>query len=36
MNNKYFFDIAFEEAQKSFKKNEIPVGAVIVKDKKII
>ena len=27
-----FMKIALEEAQKAFKKGEIPVGAVIVKD----
>lgn len=27
---------AFKEAKKAFKKNEVPVGAVIVKDDKII
>ena len=29
-------DIAFEEARKSFKKNEVPIGAVLVKNDKII
>ncbi len=33
---KKFFDKAFEEATKAKKKGEIPVGAVIVKDGKII
>jgi len=33
---KDFFDVALLEAQKAFKKGEIPVGAVIVKDNKII
>ena len=37
MDNKdYFFNKAFEEAYKSFELGEIPVGAVIVKDGKII
>ena len=31
-----FMKIALEEAQKAFKKGEIPVGAIIVKDDKII
>lgn len=35
MNEKYF-DIAFEEAKKSFHKGEVPVGVVIIKDNKII
>lgn len=35
MDNK-FFDIAFNEAYKSFHNNEIPVGAVIVKNGKVI
>ncbi|MBR3210362.1 MAG: nucleoside deaminase [Bacilli bacterium] len=35
MNNR-FFDIAFKEAQKAFELNEVPVGAVIVKDGKIL
>lgn len=35
-DNKYFFNNAFEEAKKSQNIGEIPVGAVIVKDGKII
>lgn len=35
MENKYMV-LALEEAQKAYKKNEVPVGAVIVKDDKII
>ena len=35
MNLKYM-DIAFKEARKSFKKNEVPIGAVLVKNDKII
>lgn len=31
-----FMEIALEEAQKSFEKGEVPVGAIIVKDNKII
>ena len=32
----YYMNIAFKEAKKAFKKNEIPVGAIIVKNNKII
>lgn len=32
----YFMDLAFKEAKKAFKKNEIPVGCIIVKNNKII
>ena len=35
MNNK-FLDIAFLEAEKALTKNEVPVGAVIVKDGKVL
>ena len=35
MNNKYM-DIALEEAYKAFSKNEVPVGAVIVKNGEIL
>lgn len=31
-----FFDIAFEEANVAFKHQEVPIGAVIVKDGEII
>lgn len=34
--NEYFMKIAFEEADKAYKKREMPVGAVIVKNGKII
>ncbi len=34
--NDSFFDLAFEEAQKALKKNEVPIGAVIVKDGKVL
>jgi len=34
--NEYFMKIAFEEADKAYKKGEMPVGAVIVKNGKII
>lgn len=36
MKQDLFFEVAFEEAKKSFHKNEVPVGAVIVKGNKII
>ena len=32
----YFMNIAYKEAMKAFKKNEIPIGVVIVKNNKII
>lgn len=32
----YFMSIALKEAKKAFSKGEVPVGSVIVKDKKII
>ena len=35
MNLKYF-DVAFDEAIKAFDENEVPIGAVIVRDDKII
>ncbi len=31
-----FINIAYKEAQKAYKKREVPVGAIIVKDGKII
>ena len=34
--NKKYFDIAFEEANKAFNIDEVPIGAVIVKDDKVI
>ena len=34
--NENFMKVAIEEAKKAFKINEIPVGAIIVKDNKII
>ena len=34
--NKYFMDIAFKEAEMAFLDNEVPVGAVIVKNGEII
>lgn len=35
MNNK-FINIAYKEAKKAYEKKEVPVGAVIVKDNKVI
>ena len=35
MNNK-FFDLAFQQAKNAFKNNEVPIGAVIVKNGEII
>ena len=34
--NKDYFDIAFIEAEKAFNKDEVPIGAVIVKDNAVI
>lgn len=34
--NELYFKIAIEEAKKAYKKNEVPVGAVIVKDNVVI
>ena len=36
MNHEYFMGQAIKEAKKAAKKDEVPVGAVIVKDGKII
>lgn len=36
INKEYFMKEALKEAQKAFDKEEVPVGAVIVKDGKII
>ena len=33
---KEYMDLAIKEAKKAFKKNEVPVGAIIVKNGKII
>ena len=35
-NQEYYMKQAFKEAEKAFKKLEVPVGAIIVKDGKII
>lgn len=34
--NRKWFDVAFDEAQKAFINNEVPIGAVIVKDNKVL
>lgn len=34
--DEYFMDQALREARKAYKANEVPIGAVIVKDQKII
>jgi tRNA(adenine34) deaminase len=36
MNDEYFMQQAFKEAQKAFEDGEVPVGAVVVINKKII
>ena len=34
--NKHFFEVAYKEAIKAYKNNEIPVGTVIVKNGKVV
>ena len=34
--NQKFLDLAFEYAEKAYKNNEVPIGAVIVKDGEVI
>ena len=34
--DKYYMNLAFKQAQKAFKKNEIPVGCIIVENNKIV
>lgn len=36
MNDELYMELALQEAQKAYKKEEIPVGAVIVKNGKVI
>lgn len=36
MDNIFFMNKALEQANKAYKKNEVPVGAIVVKDEKII
>lgn len=36
INNEKYMVLALKEAEKAFKKNEVPVGCVIVKDDKVI
>ena len=35
-NSSYYLSLALEEAKKAYEEDEVPVGAVIVKDNKII
>ena len=35
-DDRYFMNIAYNEALKAYKKNEIPIGVVIVKDNEIV
>jgi len=35
-SDNYWMDIALSEAEKAFKEDEIPIGAVLVKDNKLI
>ena len=35
-DDNYFMNIAYKEALKAFNKNEIPVGAVIVRNNEIV
>ena len=35
-NNEIYMREAYKEALKAYKKNEVPIGCVIVKDNKII
>lgn len=34
--NQKFLDLAFKYAEKAYKNNEVPIGAVIIKDGKVI
>ncbi|MGM0437431.1 MAG: tRNA adenosine(34) deaminase TadA [Bacillota bacterium] len=34
--DKKFMDLAFKEAEKAFKKREVPIGAIVVKDDEVI
>lgn len=36
MNNNKYMKMALKEAKKAMKKNEVPIGAVIVRDNKVI
>lgn len=36
MNDEFYMNLALKEAVKAFKKNEVPVGAVVVLDGKVI
>lgn len=34
--DEYFMSLALKEAKKAYQKNEVPIGAIIIKDNKII
>jgi len=36
MNHEYFMSLAIEEAKLAYEKNEVPIGAVVVKDGVVI
>ncbi len=36
MNEEYYMELALNQAQKAFKKKEIPIGCVIVKNGKVL
>ncbi len=36
MNDEYFMSLAIKEAKKAYKKGEVPVGAVVVKDGEVV
>ena len=36
MNHNKYMKLALKEASKAFKKNEVPIGAVIILDDKVI
>lgn len=36
MNDEYYMELAILQAKKAYKLNEVPVGAIIVKDGKVI
>lgn len=36
MDDIYYMNVALKEAKKAFKKNEIPIGAILVKNNRIV
>jgi|GEM_PF-3571533 len=36
LKNEYFMNIALKEAKKAYRINEVPVGAVVIENNKII